>query len=163
MGNSESTCFPHEDACREAETKLKVCAMAHLASKVEEMGTKEFEKGFKAAFDDDDDKYADYMKRGACKESYMTWVKSTDKDSDDKYITMMKCIEAHSDYYHKFIDFYKGGQERVMKEFKSINPFRKDDKTPIRVQEFLGDCCKEQYSAVFRCYLKEELAEVLTT
>ncbi|KAJ4892046.1 GCK domain-containing protein [Raphanus sativus] len=162
MGNSESTSSPHQNCCKEAETKLKKCVRAHLASKIEEMATKEREKDFKAAFDDDHDKYADYMKRGACNESYMTWVKNTDKGSDDKYMRMMECMEAHSDYYHKFLDFYIGGQERVMKEFKSIYPFRKDDETPIRVQEFLEDCCKEQYLAVFRCYLKN-LAEVLTT
>ena len=55
-----STCSPHEDACKEAETKLEECALAHLASKVDDIATKEF-KGLKAAFNDDYNKYTDYM------------------------------------------------------------------------------------------------------
>ncbi|CAN7071067.1 unnamed protein product [Brassica oleracea var. botrytis] len=150
MGNSESTCSPQEDDCKEAETKLMECALAHLTPKVVEIGTKTLEEGYKAAFDADDDKYEEYMKGGPCKESYMAYVESSHKDSHDKDITMMECLEAHSDYYHKFLDFYNGGPEQVMKEFESINPFR----DPIRGHEFLGDCCKQQYSDFMNCFLK---------
>ena len=146
MGNSESTCSPHEDACKEAETKLEECALAHLASKVDEIATKGF-KGFEAAFNDDYNKYTDYMIGGACKESYMNWVESTNNDSGD----LIECVEAHSDYYHKFIDFYKGAQEQVMKEFESIM----EEESPIRAQEFFGDCCKEQFSALLKCLMKQ--------
>ncbi|CAF2052117.1 unnamed protein product [Brassica napus] len=154
MGNSESTCSPHEDACKEAETKLEECALAHLASKVDEIATKGF-KGFEAAFNDDYNKYTDYMIGGACKESYMNWVESTNNDSGD----LIECVEAHSDYYHKFIDFYKGVQEQgiqVMKEFDSIM----EEESPIRAQEcsykeFFGDCCKEQFSALLKCLMKQ--------
>ncbi|KAF2544464.1 hypothetical protein F2Q68_00029662 [Brassica cretica] len=114
MGNSESTCSPQEDDCKEAETKLMECALAHLTPKVVEIGTKTLEEGYKAAFDADDDKYEEYMKGGPCKESYMAYVESSDKDSHDKDITMMECLEAHSDYYHKFLDFYNGGPEQKM-------------------------------------------------
>ncbi|KAG2240551.1 hypothetical protein Bca52824_090693 [Brassica carinata] len=163
MGNSESTCSPHEDDCKEAETKLRECARAHLTIMLEVIGNKTLEEGYKAAFDADDDKYEEYMERGPCKESYMAYVESTDKDSDDKHMAMMECMETHSDYYDKFLDFYKGGPEKALKEFESVVPLLSNGEVdPIRAQAFYGHCCKQEYSDFMNCFVKNNLAEVLS-
>ena len=48
-----------------------------------------------------------------------------------------------------FNDIY--GLAKKKKEFESII----EEESPIRAQEFFGDCCKEQYSALLKCFMKQ--------
>ncbi|KAF3573668.1 hypothetical protein F2Q69_00063810 [Brassica cretica] len=152
-----TTCSsPHEDGCKEADNKLIECALTLPTMK--EITTKAATAVFKTA-DLAEDKFADYMKGGACNESFMALAECPDRDKPDKQIAMLKCMEAHSDYYHKYNEII---DEQVLKEAKSIFPGG-DLGFLLGVHEFLtkgeGGCCKEQYLACMDCHIEEGLKE----
>ncbi|KAL0718153.1 hypothetical protein Bca4012_067475 [Brassica carinata] len=157
MGNSEShSPNDHEDRCKEAENKLEECVLAHFNPKMEEIGTKLSIKGYKATFHDEDDKLVYYLKRGACKESVTAFVEGPDRD---KHGTMRECMEAHSNYYHKYLSMCQSIDKQIKEEIESIYPFvyvEDRDTAIIDHHEALtdGDCCKEQYAAYKGCCLR---------
>ncbi|KAF2548614.1 hypothetical protein F2Q70_00019765 [Brassica cretica] len=98
-----STCSPHEDGCEEAVNKLAECMST--VPMMKEFGTKGLTEAFKAgAFHAEDN----YLKGGACKESFMALAECPDRDKPDKQAAMLDCMEAHSDYYHKYIEIVDG-------------------------------------------------------
>ena len=145
-----TTCSPHEGGCKEAEDKLTECML--ILPKVKELTTKAVTEVFKTAD-------YDYMKGGACKEPFMALAECPDRDKPDKQIAMLKCMEAHSDYYHKYNEII---DKQVSKEVESMFPGG-EVKLALGVHEFFtkgeGDCCKEQYFACMDCLIEEGFNE----
>ncbi|CAF2052115.1 hypothetical protein HID58_036931 [Brassica napus] len=154
-----TTCSPHEGGCKEAEDKLTECMLT--LPKVKELTTKAMTSVFKtdASHDVAEDKFADYMKGGACKEPFMALSECPDRDNTHKQIAMLKCMEAHSDYYHKYNEII---DKQVSKEVESMFPGG-EVKLALGVHEFFtkgeGDCCKEQYFACMDCLIEEGFNE----
>lgn len=84
-----STCSPHEDGCEEAVNKLAECMST--VPMMKEFGTKGLTEAFKAsAFHAEDN----YIKGGACKESFMALAECPDRDKPDKQAAMLDCMQG---------------------------------------------------------------------
>ncbi|KAJ4895294.1 Uncharacterized protein Rs2_22088 [Raphanus sativus] len=153
-----STCSPHVGDCEEAVNKLMECAMA--LPKVKELSKKVVTEVFKAAdlHDDEEVKFSDYMKGGACKESFVALAECPD---EYKQKAMLECMEAHSDYYHnKYKEIIDGEIDKgTLKELESTFPGGEVE-VFLGIHEFFtkgeGGCCKEQYLASVDCVIEEE-------
>ncbi|KAG2260748.1 hypothetical protein Bca52824_080042 [Brassica carinata] len=153
-----STCSPHEDGCKEALNKLAECAST--VPMMKEFGTKGLTEAFKAgAFHAEDN----YMKGGACKESFMSLAECPDMDKPDKQAALLDCMEAHSDYYHKYLEIVDEHVEKVaMKELESTFPGGEEE-LALGVHRYFmkgkGGCCKKQYTAFTDCMIEEDCKE----
>ncbi|CAH8388415.1 unnamed protein product [Eruca vesicaria subsp. sativa] len=128
--------------------------------KVNELFTKGMSEAFKAgASHEEEDKFADYMKGGACRESFMALAECSDGDKPDKQMAMLDCMEAHSDYHHKYLEIIdEQVSKQAMEELESMFPGGEGELV-LGVHEFFtkgeGGCCKEQYMAYMDCNIEK--------
>ncbi|XP_018487921.1 uncharacterized protein LOC108858504 [Raphanus sativus] len=149
---------PHVDGFTVSARKLLDCA--HHLPKVQELATKVASEAFKAAIlNDEEGKFSDYMKGGACKESFVALAECP--DGFKQLSGMFDCMDAHSDYYEKYKKeiIYEQIEKEFVKELDSTFPGGEVE-VFLGIHEFFtkgeGGCCKEQYLASVDCVIEEE-------
>ncbi|CAL9216030.1 unnamed protein product [Arabidopsis halleri] len=78
---------------------------------------------------DRDEMFTKFMTRGGCKEAFMAWTdfcKEARKNNNSclhtpPMDTMLKCVKAHSDYYHPLLTVFKTAEEHFKKEIEALN------------------------------------------
>ncbi|KAL9307096.1 hypothetical protein AtEden1_Chr1g0025821 [Arabidopsis thaliana] len=127
-----------KDTCREAYSMLEKCMKARsdyferflaLQNARAEVMQREIDAFLHAKPKDRDEMFTKFMTRGACKEAFMAWIdfcKESRKNNkscrhNPAMDTMLKCVKAHSDYYHPLLTVFKAGEEHHKKEIDALN------------------------------------------